>query len=118
MADRKLIVLENGRITARGMPFADGWHYLWMHEDDVLKVTVDWNDWLGTDTISTSTFTSDGTAGINTSSSTTTEATVTLAGEDGLSEIENKITTANGLTKVLRFRTRNREKAVEDYPTR
>lgn len=118
MPDRKLIVLENNRVTSRGLPFADGWHYLTMHEDDVLKVTVDWSNWLGSDTIDTSTFTSDGGANIDSSTNTTTQATVTLSGEEGLSEIENKITTTNGLTKVLRFRTRNREKAVEDYPTR
>lgn len=117
MSDRKLLVLENGRITSRGLAFVDGKHQLFMDEDDVLDVTIDWSRWLGSDTISTSTFTSDGGANIASSSSTSTTASANLSGEDGTSLIENKIVTANGLTKALKFYTRNKERSVSDYPT-
>lgn len=118
MSDRKLLVLENGRVNSRGLSFADGKHRLFLDGDDVLDVSVDWSRWLGSDTISTSTFTSDGGASIDSSSNTTTTATVTLSGEDGTSEIEHKITTANGLTKILKFLTRNKERSLDDYPVR
>lgn len=118
MSDRRLLVLENGRINSRGLSFVDGKHQLFMDGEDVLDVTIDWSNWLGSDTISTSTFSSDGGASIDSSSNTTTTATVTISGEDGTSKIEHKIVTANGLTKILKFLTRNKERTVTDYPVR
>jgi hypothetical protein len=67
---------------------------------DVLDYTLDWSAWLGTDTISTSTFVVETglTAGVN--SKTTTATTIWLSGgtNDNVYQVANTIVTAAGRT--------------------
>lgn len=68
--------------------------------DEVLDFTFDWVDELGTDTISTSTWTAGAGITVDSSSNTTTKATIILsggtAGKDYM--VTNRITTASAKT--------------------
>ena len=75
--------------------------------DDVVDYDMDWSDWLGTDTISTSiwTFTAAATAGLvqDSKSNTTTVTKIWFsAGTAGNWEITNRVVTAGGRTKDMR----------------
>jgi hypothetical protein len=66
--------------------------------DAVLDYTVDWSDWLGTDTISASTFTAESGLTVDSSTNTTTTTTVWLSdGTVGSAyRVVNHITTVAG----------------------
>lgn len=69
--------------------------------DAVLPYTIDWSDWLGSDTIASSTWTTPAGITEESTSSTTTVATILLSGgTSGTSYVlTNRITTAAGLTE-------------------
>jgi len=75
------------------------------HEDETASYTVDWTGWLGSDTISTSSWTADNTT-LSGASSGTTSATVkaTSPAAGTHADLTNTIVTAGGLTGVARFR--------------
>lgn len=66
----------------------------------VLDYTIDWSDWLDTDTISTSSWTVPSGITQSAETETTTTATVWLSGgtADNVYEVTNTITTAAGRT--------------------
>lgn len=69
--------------------------------DAVLDYVRDWSTFLGADTISTSTWTAPAGITVNSSSNTTTTATVWLSGgtEGTTYAVRNRITTAGGRTE-------------------
>jgi hypothetical protein len=69
--------------------------------DGLLDFTVDWSEWLGTDTISTSTWVVASGITRNADSRTTTAATIWLSGGtvDTDYVVTNRITTAAGRTE-------------------
>jgi len=69
--------------------------------DAVLSYTMDWSKWLGSDTISTSTWVLEDGITKDSDSNTTTAATITLSsGTKGTNyTVTNRITTAGGLTE-------------------
>ena len=68
--------------------------------DAVLDYAIDWSDWLGTDTISTSAWTVDSGITKDSDSNTITTATIWLSGGAAGEHYEctNRITTADGRT--------------------
>ena len=75
---------------------------IWQKDPNaVLPYTIDWADWLGSDTISSSTWTVASGITEDSTSSTTTVATILLSGgTSGTSySVTNRITTAAGLTE-------------------
>lgn len=68
--------------------------------NSVLPYTVDWSDWLGADTISTSAWTvPSGITQVSTSNTTTVATILLSGGTSGDSySLTNRITTAAGLT--------------------
>jgi hypothetical protein len=66
--------------------------------DAVLDYVFDWSSWLGTDTISVSAWTADSGLTVDSSTNTTTTATVWLSGGTAgeVYEVVNHITTAAG----------------------
>jgi len=69
--------------------------------DAVLDFTIDWGDWLGTDTISASTWTCDSGITVDSSSNTTTTTTVWLSGgtAGATYTVTNRIVTVAGRTE-------------------
>jgi len=67
----------------------------------VLDYQIDWSTWLGTDTISTSTWAADTGLTVDSESETTTSATVWISGGtvDAVYKLINTIVTAGGRTK-------------------
>lgn len=67
--------------------------------DAVLDYTIDWSDWLGTDTISTSTWTLDTGITEDSSANTTTTTTIVVSGGSVKTSYKavNHIVTAAGL---------------------
>ena len=74
------------------------WH---KDQDSVESYTLDWADFLGADTISTSSWEADGIA-VDSDSNTTTTTEVTVSKTGGTAK--NTITTAGGYTYVRRVR--------------
>lgn len=118
--DRVITVHENGRIATRGLFVVRGHAQGWQEADDVLDYTIDWRDWLGSDTISSSTFTDEGNGTLTGAANTTTETSVNVSLSDGeAAEVTNTIVTAGGLTKSLRFYLKaRRNDRLEDYGLR
>lgn len=83
--------------------------------DETLDYQIDWSDWLGTDTISLSSW--DVTSGItvDSSSNTTTTATIWLSGgtENSRYEITNTVTTADGRIAEKSFIVKITESELE-----
>ena len=74
----------------------------WVKDADAtLDYTVDWDDWLGSDTISTSTWTADSGITVDSSTNTTTTTTVWLSGGTAGESYTalNRIVTAGGRTE-------------------
>ena len=82
-----------------------GWFAPYKDPLAVLDYTIDWTQWLSTDTISTSSWTCDTGITIQASSNTTTGATVWLAGgTNGTTyRVTNTIRTAGGRTRIQSF---------------
>lgn len=75
----------------------EGFDAMWMDKQSIETIDIDWSKKLGSDTISTSTFTGDGVT-VDTSSNTATTASATIsspAGKDNT--LLNHIVTAAGL---------------------
>ena len=83
MADRIVKVLETGKLILRGLKGRGRAAVLNMDDDETLNLTINWSDWLGSDTIS----------------SVTNEVTAVNSTHSGW--IQHRITTAGGLTKEL-----------------
>lgn len=116
MADRTILMQENGRLTMRGLFMLNGYPTAFHDDDDKLTYTVDWSRWLGANTISAVTNTADDMT-ITGESNTTTTATFTVELDDGASgELEQQITDSGGQKKTLRIRYRSRrDDEQEDY---
>jgi len=69
--------------------------------DATLDYTIDWEDWLGTDTVSSSTWTSDSGITIDSSTNTATTTTVWLSGgtAGATYAVNNRIVTIGGRTE-------------------
>ena len=82
--------------------FADssGRWTVYKDEDSILAYTIDWSRMLGSDTISSVTWTVEGVVS-QSQSNTTTTTTITLSKTSG--EAKATIVTAGGLTHVRRF---------------
>lgn len=85
----------------------EGFTSLTMDEDETLDITLDWTGWLGTDTISTSTFTGDGVTAASSTNTTKTATTTLSAPGTPYGSVVNQIVTAGGKTK---------RKTVRVYP--
>lgn len=94
-----------------GAAFTDreGLASYWQDKDDVVSRTIDWTRWLDGDTIATSTWAATGIT-IDSSSNTTTSASVVLSAAAGVREVVNKIITAAGLTQEKTIRIYERVK--------
>jgi hypothetical protein len=109
MADRRIIVQENGRHTLRGLHMQDGHPALWMDKDEILTVNVDWSRWLGSATISSDTWTTDDNVTISSQSNTTTVSTVTISGDPGTrSDLTITMTASDGQKKQITVRVLGR----------
>jgi len=117
MADRTILMQENGRLTMRGLFMLNGYPTAFHDDGDVLAYTVDWSRWLGSNTISAVTNTSEADMAITGESNTTTTATFTVRLDEGSSgELEQQITDSAGQKKALRIRYRSRrDDEQEDY---
>lgn len=80
-------------------------------EDAVETYTLDYADELGSDTISTSTWASEGPT-IDSDSNTTTATTVTVSGSSG--ELKNTVVTAGGRT-LIRYLNEYQAEKSSDY---
>ncbi len=99
MTDRIVKVLENGRFVCRGFRKVRGLPCISLDDDESLPITVDWSDWLQSDTISS--VTNDATSvTVSSASNTTTTATMTLSANSS-GYVEHRITTAAGSIKEL-----------------
>lgn len=97
--------------SARRRFFTDinGFDAMWKDKHSVEDIDIDWSRKLGSDTISTSTFTAEGVT-IDSDSNTTTTTTATLSvvnGEDN--KITNHIVTAAGLEFDKTIKVNERE---------
>jgi hypothetical protein len=91
---------------ASGFTFsAAGWRAPDKDPVAILDYTIDWSDWLDTDTIKTSTWEADTGITIDATSGTTTATTVWLSGGTAETkyEITNTITTLGGRTTRQSF---------------
>lgn len=113
MTDRVVKVLENNRLVTRGAGHCGRHVFLSLDEDETLPYTVDWSDWLGSDTISSVTNESNGPSVTNASNTTTTASLTLTASSDGY--VEHRITTAAGAVKELRLVV-NSDSGRKDYP--
>lgn len=82
----------------------------WQRDDDTLTYVLDYSNWLGTDTISSVTRETSGTAATGTSNTTTT-ATQKL-NSDGYMDI--KITTAAGMVRQDRICIKQRSEDTDN----
>jgi hypothetical protein len=99
MTDRLIKVLETGKLILRGLKGRGRAAVLNMDDDETLNLTINWSDWLGSDTISG--VTNEVTAAtVSGASNTTTTATFTVNSTHS-GWIQHRITTAAGLTKEL-----------------
>lgn len=109
MTDRIIKALENGRTVARGFwTDIDGYLSRYMDKDDTLNLTVDWSDWLGSDTIASATYHGNG---LTVSGSTATPNTsATVSGVNATpAELLIQITTTTGIKKSMTLRFYERE---------
>ncbi len=118
MADRTILVQENGRLTMRGLFMLTGYPTAFHDDGDKLTYTVDWSRWLGSNTISAVTNTAESDVTISGESNTTTTAAFTAELDTGASaEVEQQITDSAGQKKTLRIRYRSRrDDEQRDYP--
>lgn len=99
MTDRLIKVLEQGKLILRGLKGRGRAAVLNMDDDETLNLTINWSDWLGSDTISSVTNEVTG-ATVASPSNTTTTATFNVSGSHS-GWIQHRVTTAGGLTKEL-----------------
>ena len=79
--------------------------------DAVIDYTIDWADWLGTDTIATSAWTITNASEASSSNTTTTaQVFIQSATKGKIVEMRNRITTAGGRTEDRTLRAKVREK--------
>ena len=107
MSNRTVKILENGRMVTRGLFRRGNAAEIIMDRNESLPVTVDWSDWLGSDTIASVTNDAEG-ASVSSESNTTTTATFTVSGSS-TGYVDNRITTAAGSIKELRLHVVNYE---------
>ncbi|MEL6364291.1 MAG: hypothetical protein AAFR11_05575 [Pseudomonadota bacterium] len=115
MADRTIKVLENGRAVTRGIAQTEKDTFtVKIFDDDQLTYTIDWSNWLGSDTIASVDNDSQG-ATIVSSSNTTTTATLQLSASRGSGYIDHTITTTtSGDKKSLRIKVINDDHVWRD----
>lgn len=112
MADRSVKVLQQGRVVTRGAGQVGQRPVVYLDQDEKLDVSVDWSDWLGSDTIS-SVENETTNVTVSSASNTTTTSTLTMNSRYG-GYIQHRITTAAGLIKELTFEVKTRQ----DHPRR
>lgn len=114
MTDRLVKILENGRTVTRGIFRRGRGAEILLDREEALPVTLDWSDWLGSDTISSVTNASEG-ASVSSESNTTTTNTFTVSGAS-TGYVDSRITTAAGSIKEFRVYVRNYDGSREkDY---
>lgn len=99
MTDRIIRILEQGKLILRGVKPRGRAIVANQDENEALSYTINWSDWLGSDTIASVTNESTGLT-ITSASNTTTTAAFKLSGSRS-GWLEHRITTAGGLTKEL-----------------
>ena len=105
-------ILENDRISTRGLRRAGAGVALDIDEDEVIPVVIDWSHWLAGDTITAVVNSATGVT-VSGASNTTTTATMKLAASSA-GFVEHRITTATGAKKELRIEV-NGATAGDDY---
>lgn len=109
MAERTIYILKGGKfVSPRAHTDGDGYPAYKKDTSAVLDYTIDWSRALDGDTISTSSFASDG-ATIDSDTNTTAAATVWLSGGTSATEIVNTIVTGAGRTMQQTFRVYERD---------
>ena len=99
MTDRLVKVREQGKLILRGLKPRGRAAILSLDRDEALKVTIDWSDWLGSDTIASvqNEVTSVSLTG---ATNTTTQNSFTVSASYS-GWIESRITTASGQRKEM-----------------
>lgn len=92
-------MLDNGRIAARGANRRENGVALSLDPDETIPVSVDWTQWLGSDTISSVANSATGVT-VSGASNTTTAAGFSLSGAT-CGYVEHRVTTAAGAVKEL-----------------
>lgn len=113
MADRIVKVLENNRYVTRGVSDMGRYVEIELDQDETLLLTVDWSNWLGSETIASTTNEADGPT-VGAIATTGAVNTFTIGGNPGY--VQHRITTSAGQTKELRIRVIQAEPIYrEDY---
>lgn len=105
MSNRTTKILENDRLVTRGMFRRGNGVEILIDRNETLSVTLDWSDWLGSDTIASVTNATNG-PGVSSESNTTTQSSFNVSGSS-TGYVEARITTAAGLVKELTVYVRN-----------
>ena len=115
MTDRTVFVLEQCKISAKGLGLSGQHPILYLDEDEKLTVVVDWSQWLGTDTIAS--VENEATlATVTNPTNDTTSATLTLNSRYS-GYVEHRITTAAGQVKELKILVKTKQdQRLGDYP--
>lgn len=90
-------ILDNGGFTISRGSRSNGGAALWLADDEVRPITLDWSGWLGSDTISS--VTNEVTSATLTSEANTTTSAEFKLQTDGAALIQHRITTAAGEVK-------------------
>jgi hypothetical protein len=117
MSDRFIRVMERGRLVCRGLSHGPAYAAsLTIDDTDTIKITIDWSNWLGTDTIASVTNSACGGASLSGEATTSPTHSFKLQASSS-GTIEHKMTTtASGETKTLRIHVHVRGVRASDYP--
>jgi hypothetical protein len=115
MTDRTIYVLEQGKVVTRGLGQSGQHPVLYLDEDEKLSVSVDWSEWLGTDTIASVTNEATLTTVSNAANTTTTASFLLNSRYNGY--LEHRITTTAGQVKELKIMVDvKQDQPRHDYP--
>lgn len=112
MADRIIIFAENGRTSTRGIrQTVESQFTARQRDEETLDYTLDYSNWLGSDTISSVSRTASGTI-VSSTSNSTTQSVQSLHGQG---YVDIKITTAAGRIKEDRIYVEPRRPDYRTY---
>lgn len=115
MTDRTVFVLEQGKISARGLGQSGQDPILYLDEDEKLSVSIDWSQWLGSDTIA-SVENETTLATVTNEANDTTTASMNINSRYS-GHVEHRITTAAGQIKEVKILVRTKQDQPRyDYP--
>lgn len=119
MADRSILVLQQGKLVSKGLAKRGQKPVLYLDEDETLTLTIDWSAWLDSDTI-VSVINETSGVSVTGESNTTTEVSFTVsASAYSGGYIQSRITTAAGQTKEVTLLVeveQERPRFGRDYP--